>query len=151
MSKDKKRVNKKELVVASRAKVDNLPEDELRVWAEFFGVDEYPDNADEVLTELDTRVANLGDLTAIMTYLDKVSKEELMYTLKMMTERMTILEYIVTDKLNVSIEEMKEYAEKYNKEMEEVKEEMEKLMKENEGEGNEGGPSLELVEDNEEG
>lgn len=151
MSKEKKNVKKSNLVVASTAKVDNLKEKDLKVWAEFFGLQEFDEGTEEVLTELETRVANLGDVTAIATYLDKIQKEELMHTLKMMTERMSVLEYIVTDKLNVTVEEIQDYTVKYHKEMEEVKAEMEKIMKESAEEEENGEPSLEIVKDNEEG
>lgn len=151
MSKDKENVKKSKLLVASAAKVDNLKEKDLKAWAEFFGLKEYDDGTEEILTELETRVANLGDVTAIAQYLDKIQKEELMHTLKMMTERLSVLEYIVTDKLDVSVEEIQEYTVKYNKEMEEVKAEMEKIMKESAEEEENGEPSLEVVKDNEEG
>lgn len=151
MSKDKENVKKSKLLVASTAKVDNLKEKDLKAWAEFFGLKEYDDGTEEILTELETRVANLGDVTAIAQYLDKIQKEELMHTLKMMTERLSVLEYIVTDKLDVSVEEIQEYTVKYNKEMEEVKAEMEKIMKESAEEEENGEPSLEVVKDNEEG
>ena len=151
MSKEKKNVKKSNLVVASTAKVDNLKEKDLKVWAEFFGLQEFDEGTEEVLTELETRVANLGDVTALAKYLDKIQKEELMHTLKMMTERMSVLEYIVTDKLNVSVEEIQDYTVKYHKEMEEVKAEMEKIMKASAEEEENGEPSLEIVKDNEEG
>lgn len=151
MSKEKKNVKKSNLLVAGAAKVDNLKDKDLKVWAEFFGLKEFDEGTEEVLTELETRVANLGDVTAITKYLDKIQKEELMHTLKMMTERMSVLEYIVTDKLNVTMEEIQDYTVKYHKEMEEVKAEMEKIMKESAEEEENGEPSLEIVKDNEEG
>ena len=151
MSKEKKNVKKSNLVVASTAKVDNLKEKDLKVWAEFFGLQEFDEGTEEVLTELETRVANLGDVTAIATYLDKIQREEAMRTLQMITERMSVLEYIVTDKLNVTVEEIQDYTIKYHKEMEEVKAEMEKIMKESAEEEENGEPSLEIVNDKEEG
>ena len=151
MSKEKKNVKNSNLLVAGKAKVDNLQDNDLKVWAEFFGLKEFDEDTEEVLTELETRVANLGDVTALAKYLDKIQKEELMHTLKMMTERMTVLEYIVTDKLNVTEEEIQDYTVKYHKEMEEVKAEMEKIMKESAEEEENGEPSLEIINDKEEG
>lgn len=142
MSKGKKKVNKKDIVVAGKATVDNMDEEKLREWAEFFGMKVYDEGTEDVLKEMETRIANLGDITAIVRYFDKINQEEVTRTLKLMVDRISVLEYIITDKLDIDVEEIKEYTEKYKKEMEEVTQSMKDIMKESaEAEEADGEPS----------
>lgn len=102
-----------------------ISDKDLETWAKYFGTGQLPENGEKQIERLSKRLVNLGDMTAVANYLSEVTKNDTMQYLSVAVERLTILEYIVTDKLGVTTEEMKEYAEKYYKELEEAKKLME--------------------------
>jgi len=81
-------------------------------------------------------VANIGDITALAQFFDNANKSEINRQLNTIVQRLTIMEYIINEKLRVTNEEMGEYVEKYEKEMDELRKAMEEMMAE-EGEGEE--------------
>lgn len=100
--------------------VENISDKDLETWAKWLGTGAEPEGGEKQIERMSKRVANLADTASVINYLIEVDKADTMRYLKMMVERLSVMEYIVTDKLGVGVEEFKEYNERYNKEMAEA-------------------------------
>jgi len=114
--------------------VKPLKDEEIETWAYHFIGRTEDEEAQEKVEKLATRVANIGDITALAKFFDKEDKVEVNRQLNTIVQRLTIMEYIINDKLGVSNEEMGEYVERYEKEMDDLRKAMEDMMKEDEDE-----------------
>lgn len=113
--------------------VDQINDTDIELWAEYFGTDKPVDDKEhEIIIDMADKVANLGDITALVRYLDDASRAEIMQTMSIFVRRLSIMEYVINDKLKVDQKELEEYSKKYDKELAEVKAEMEKLQKQQE-------------------
>lgn len=106
--------------------VKPVSDDDLEMWAKYIGLGQLPENGERQIERLANRVVSLGDMTSVVNYLVDLGKQEQMQYTSMAIERLTIMEYIVTEKLEVSNEEMQAYAERYYEELEKAKELMRK-------------------------
>lgn len=100
--------------------VENISDKDLETWAKWLGTGAEPEGGEKQIERMSKRVANLADTASVINYLIEVDKADTMRYLKMIVERLSVMEYIVTDKLGVGVEEFKEYNERYNKEMAEA-------------------------------
>ena len=100
--------------------VEKISDKDLESWAKWLGTGAEPEGGEKQIERMSKRVANLADTASIINYLIEVDKADTMRYLKMIVERLSVMEYIVTDKLGVGVEEFKEYNERYNKEMAEA-------------------------------
>ncbi len=125
MSKDKKVVKLGKIATA-----EPFSDEDIETWAYYFSGRPQEEEDVNTVKSMAHRVANIGDVTAIARFFDSENKEEITAQLNMIVQRMTIMEYIITDKLGVSNDEMLEYAKKYEKEMDDLRAEMERLTKE---------------------
>lgn len=125
MSKKNKKVVKFDRTGKTVAK--SFSDKEIETWAYYFSGRTQDVESLEIVKEMSERVPNIGDMTALVQFLDNELEAELTSQLSMIVQRMTIMEYIITDKLGISTDDMAEYAKKYEKEMEELRAEMERL------------------------
>lgn len=107
-----------------------LSDKDLETWAKFIGLGEEPEGGYKQIERLGKHVVSLGDMTSVAKYLVDLGKADMKQYLSIAIERLTILEYIVTDKLEVDQEEMQEYMENYYKEVEEARKVMEEAQNE---------------------
>lgn len=114
--------------------VKPVSDDDLEMWAKYIGLGDIPEGGEKQIERLANRVVSLGDMTAVANYLVDLGKQEQMQYISMAIERLTIMEYIVTDKLGVDNEEMRAYAERYYEELEKAKELMQQSQEEPEEE-----------------
>lgn len=129
MTKD----NKNNKNTKGKLYVDQINDADIELWAEYFGTDKPVDEEEhKVIVDMADKVANLGDITALVRYLDDASRAEIMQTMSIFVRRLSIMEYVINDKLKVDQKELEEYSKKYDKELAEVKAEMEKLQKQQE-------------------
>jgi len=147
MSKDKSKGKEKKVVKMNQRGVTVKPTDkeahvapledkDIERWAYHFTGRTEEEGALDKVQKMATRVANIGDITALAQFFDNANKSEINRQLNTIVQRLTIMEYIINEKLGVTNEEMGEYVEKYEKEMDELRKAMEEMMAE-EGEGEE--------------
>lgn len=105
-------------------------DEELEIWAKFIGIDALPEGGEEQIDELASRLVSLGDMTAVANYLVELGKEDVKRYISMLVEQVSVTSFILSDKLGVTQEEMKEYTERYYRELEEAKEMMAKAQEE---------------------
>lgn len=111
-------------------KAKETTDEELEIWAKFIGIDELPEGGEEQIDALASRLVSLGDMTAVANYLVELGKEDVKRYISMLVEQVSVTSFILSDKLGVTQEEMKEYTERYYKELEEAKEMMAKAQEE---------------------
>lgn len=114
--------------------VKPVSDNDLEMWAKYIGLGDLPEGGDKQIERLSKRVVSLGDMTSVANYLVDLGKQEQMQYISMAIERLTIMEYIVTDKLGVDNEEMRAYAERYYEELEQAKELMKQAQETQEAE-----------------
>lgn len=108
-------------------KVNKVNEKELELWAKWLAGATMDEEDEKRVMRLAKRVVNLGDMSSVTNYLVDVSQADMMHYIGMVIERLSIMEYIVTDKLGVGVEEMAEYSKRYKEELAEAKKAMEAM------------------------
>lgn len=104
--------------------VNPISDNDLEMYAEWLVSGNLPEGGEKQITRIAKRVANLGDISSLIRFAGEINKQEVTNYLGMIVQRMSVMEYILTDKLGITIDDMRAYNERYLKELEEAKEMM---------------------------
>lgn len=102
-------------------KVEPLSDNDLEMYAEWLDSGDLPEGGEKQIERIAQRVANLGDTSSIIRFMVGRGKEDVMSYLSMLIQRLSVMEFMITDKLGIGIEEMQAYNERYFKELAEAK------------------------------
>lgn len=95
-----------------------LSNDDLLLFGNYVLNKQFPTGKEAQIKRLARRGINLADTAAIIDFVVRTKETAIVESLKMLLEKLNVLEYIVMDKMDIDEEELLAYTENYNKEFE---------------------------------
>lgn len=95
-----------------------LSNDDLLLFGNYVLNKQFPTGKEAQIKRLARRGINLADTAAIIDFVTRTQETAIMESMQMILEKLNVLEYIVTEKLEVDADTFQAYAEEYQGKLE---------------------------------
>lgn len=98
-----------------------LSNEDLILWTKYISTKQIPEGATrDQIKRLARRTINLGDASAIATFIAKAETATYADQISMLLQKISVLEYVVQKELKLSEEDLNKYETSYQEEMQEL-------------------------------
>lgn len=95
-----------------------LSNDDLLLFGNYVLNKQFPTGKEAQIKRLARRGINLADTAAIIDFVTRTQETAIMESMQMILEKLNVLEYIVTEKLEIDADAMETYAKEYREKFE---------------------------------